>query len=89
MITRHIKLSIEMESYIRDKVAGGSYRNSTEVIQEAIGRMQAEDTRSSTCRTTMAKRHAQPDRNDEISTLNLVERTVQSTGFHPVFELAD
>jgi putative addiction module CopG family antidote len=89
MITKHIKLSVEMESYIRDKVAGGSYRNSTEVIQEAICRMQAEDERSSTCRATMAKGQAQPHRNDEISSLKLVERAVRSTGFHPVFELSD
>ena len=88
MITRHIKLSAEMENYIKDKVATGAYRNSTEVIRDAIRRMQAEDSRLLTCQATMAG-DAQPDRDDGLSAPNLVERTMQSTRFHQAFQLAD
>ncbi|MEO6562324.1 MAG: type II toxin-antitoxin system ParD family antitoxin [Nitrosospira sp.] len=89
MITRHIKLSAEMENYIKDKVATGAYHNSTEVIRDAIRRMQAEDRRLSTCQATLAKGDAQPDEDDGISTLNLIERTMQSTRFHQAFQLSD
>ena len=44
-MTMHVHLSPEMENYIKGKVASGTYRNSTEVIRDAIRRMQAEENR--------------------------------------------
>jgi len=47
-MTMHINLSREMENYIKSKVTSGFYRNSTEVIRDAIRRMQIEDNRIAT-----------------------------------------
>ena len=44
-MTMHINLSPEMETFIKGKVASGFYGNATEVIRDAIRRMQAEETR--------------------------------------------
>lgn len=41
----HVNLSPEMEGFIKTKVAGGFYGNATEVIRDAIRRMQAEESR--------------------------------------------
>jgi antitoxin ParD1/3/4 len=39
----HINLSDEMERYIKSKVGTGFYGSATEVIRDAIRRMQASD----------------------------------------------
>jgi antitoxin ParD1/3/4 len=44
-MTMHVNLSPEMEGFIRNKVASGFYGNATEVIRDAIRRMQAEESR--------------------------------------------
>ncbi len=44
-MTMHVNLSPEMESYIKAKVSSGFYGNATEVIRDAIRRMQAEEER--------------------------------------------
>lgn len=44
-MTMHINLSPEMEGFVKSKVACGSYGNATEVIRDAIRRMQAEESR--------------------------------------------
>ena len=44
-MTLHVKLSPEMENYIKDKIAMGFYRNSTEVIGDAIRRMKEQEER--------------------------------------------
>ncbi len=44
-MTMHVNLSSEMEGFIKDKVASGFYGNATEVIRDAIRRMQAEESR--------------------------------------------
>lgn len=44
-MTMHINLSEEMENFVRDKVSTGMYGNATEVIRDAVRRMQAEDAR--------------------------------------------
>lgn len=44
-MTMHVNFSSEMEGFIKNKVAGGFYGNATEVIRDAIRRMQAEDGR--------------------------------------------
>jgi antitoxin ParD1/3/4 len=42
-MTMHINLSDEMERYIKSKVATGFYGSATEVIRDAIRRMEASD----------------------------------------------
>ena len=44
-MTMHVNLSPEMEIFIKSKVTGGFYGNATEVIRDAIRRMQAEELR--------------------------------------------
>ena len=44
-MTMHVNLSSEMEGFIKTKVASGFYGNATEVIRDAIRRMQAEESR--------------------------------------------
>ena len=44
-MTMHVNLSPEMEGFIRSKVEDGMYGNATEVIRDAVRRMQAEEVR--------------------------------------------
>ena len=44
-MTMHVNLSPEMEVFIKTKVASGFYGNATEVIRDAIRRMQSEESR--------------------------------------------
>ena len=41
----HVNLSPETEGFLRSKVASGFYGNATEVVCNAIRRMQAEESR--------------------------------------------
>jgi len=52
-MTLHVNLSPEMEGFIKSKVASGFYGNATEVIRDAIRRMQAEDLRANTWRAAI------------------------------------
>jgi antitoxin ParD1/3/4 len=47
-MTMHINLSPEMEQYIKSKVESGFYGNATEVIRDAIRRMQASENPEAT-----------------------------------------
>ncbi len=58
-MTMHVNLSLEMESYIKGKVAGGFYGNATEVIRDAIRRMQADEERAVAFRRAVAEGEAQ------------------------------
>ena len=58
-MTMHINLSPEMEGYIKSKVLGGFYGNSTEVIRDAIRRMQAEENRLAAWHAAIQKGDAQ------------------------------
>lgn len=53
-MSMHINLSPEMESYIKTKVGSGFYGNATEVIRDAIRRMQAEEERRGALRAAVA-----------------------------------
>jgi antitoxin ParD1/3/4 len=66
-MTMHVNLSAEMESYIRNKVVSGFYGNSTEVIRDAIRRMQAEDDRITIFRAAVAKGDMQIDRGEGVA----------------------
>ena len=46
-MTMHVNLSAEMEGFIKSKVASGFYSNATEVIRDAIRRIQADEIRIS------------------------------------------
>ena len=65
-MTMHINLSSEMETYIKGKVSTGFYGNATEVIRDAIRRMQAEDERVTAFRKAVAEGEAQLDRGEGI-----------------------
>jgi antitoxin ParD1/3/4 len=66
-MTMHINLSPEMEGYIKSKVASGFYGNATEVIRDAIRRMQSEDARVSAWQEAIAKGEAQLDRGEGVA----------------------
>lgn len=63
-MTMHVNLSPEMESYIKGKVASGFYGNATEVIRDAIRRMQADEERATAFRRAVAEGEAQLDRGE-------------------------
>jgi antitoxin ParD1/3/4 len=63
----HVNLSTEMESYIKGKVSSGFYGNATEVIRDAIRRMQAEEERISAFRAAVAKGDAELDRGEGVA----------------------
>jgi len=54
-MTMHINLSPEMEQYIKTKVGSGFYGNATEVIRDAIRRMQANERRIAAFQSAVAK----------------------------------
>jgi antitoxin ParD1/3/4 len=54
-MTMHVNLSAEMESYIKAKVANGFYGNATEVIRDAIRRMQTEESRAAAWRAAIVR----------------------------------
>ena len=66
-MTMHVNLSPEMETYIKGKVAGGFYGNSTEVIRDAIRRMQTEENQRTAWLEAIAKGEAQLDRGEGIA----------------------
>ena len=78
-MTMHVNLSPEMEGFIRNKVASGFYGNATEVIRDAIRRMQTEENRVTAWRAAIAKGDAQIDRGEgAVYTPELVESITQS-----------
>jgi antitoxin ParD1/3/4 len=66
-MTMHINLSPEMESYIKGKVSGGFYGNATEVIRDAIRRMQADEERRAAFRAAVAVGDAELERGEGIA----------------------
>ncbi len=66
-MTMHVNLSQEMENFIRKKVAGGFYGNATEVIRDAIRRMQAEESRTAIWQAAIMQGDAQLDRGEGIA----------------------
>ncbi len=78
-MTMHVNLSPEMEGYIKSKVSSGFYGNSTEVIRDAIRRMQSEESRMAAWQTAIAKGDEQLDRGEGAPyTPELMERITQS-----------
>lgn len=66
-MTMHVNLSPEMEGFIKSKVSGGFYGNATEVIRDAIRRMQAEEGRIADWQAAIRKGDEQLDRGEGIT----------------------
>ena len=79
-MTMHINLSPEMEGFIKGKVANGFYGNATEVIPDAIRRMQAEESRIAAWQSAINRGDEQPDRGVGITyTAEILKDITQST----------
>jgi antitoxin ParD1/3/4 len=63
----HVNLSPEMEGFIKGKVANGFYGNATEVIRDAIRRMQAEESRMAAWQSAIKLGDDQLDRGEGIA----------------------
>lgn len=63
----HVNLSPEMEGFIKRKVANGFYGNATEVIRDAIRRMQAEENRIAAWQSAIKQGDDQLDRGEGIA----------------------
>jgi antitoxin ParD1/3/4 len=66
LMTMHVNLSDEMSAYIKGKVSSGFYGNATEVIRDALRRMQAEEERVTAFRAAVAVGQAELDRGEGI-----------------------
>ena len=66
-MTMHVNLSPEMEGFIKNKVASGFYGNATEVIRDAIRRMQAEENRNSAWQSAIRLGDDQLNRGEGIT----------------------
>lgn len=66
-MTMHVNLSPEMEGFIKGKVASGFYGNATEVIRDAIRRMQAEESRVAAWQAAIRKGDEQLDRGEGVA----------------------
>ncbi len=65
-MTMHVNLSPEMEGFIKSKVSSGFYGNATEVIRDAIRRMQAEESRIAAWQAAIKQGDDQLDRGEGI-----------------------
>ena len=65
-MTMHVNLSPEMEAFIKGKVSSGFYSNATEVIRDAIRRMQSEEKRVSAWYAAIKLGDDQLDRGEGI-----------------------
>ena len=65
-MTMHINLSPEMETFIKGQVAGGFYGNATEVVRDAIRRMQAEEARVAAWKSAIKKGDDELDRGESV-----------------------
>ena len=66
-MTMHVNFSPEMEGFIKNKVASGFYGNATEVIRDAIRRMQAEEIRVAAWQSAIKEGDAQLDRGEGVA----------------------
>ena len=66
-MTMHVNFSPEMEGFIKNKVASGFYGNATEVIRDAIRRMQAEESRIAAWQAAIREGDVQLECGEEIS----------------------
>ena len=62
----HVNLSPELEGFIKGKVSGGFYGNATEVIRDALRRMQAEEARQAAWQAAIKQGDDELDRGEGI-----------------------
>ena len=84
-MTMHINLSPEMETFIKSQVASGSYGNATEVIRDAIRRMQSDEVRVEAWRAAIKQGDDELDRGEGIpystkALSNITEAAISSMG---------
>lgn len=65
-MSMHVNLSSEMENFIKGKVASGFYGNATEVIRDAIRRMQTEESRIAAWQSAIKEGDDQLERGEGI-----------------------
>lgn len=65
-MTMQVDLSTELEGFINTKVASGRYGNATDVIRDAIGRMQSEEVRLAAWQAALKKGDDQLKRGDSV-----------------------
>jgi len=63
----HVNFSPEMEGFIKNKVASGFYGNATEVIRDAIRRMQADESRLAAWQAAIKEGDMQLDRKEGVA----------------------
>lgn len=63
-MSMHINLSPEMEGFIKSRVTAGFYGNASEVIRDAIRRMQVEECRLAAWQKAISKGDEQLDRGE-------------------------
>jgi antitoxin ParD1/3/4 len=68
-----------MESYIKTKVDTGFYGSATEVIRDAIRRMQASEQRAAAFQAAVAKGDAQLDRGEGVALTDQLVNTLTQT----------
>lgn len=82
-MTMHINLSPEMETFIKGKVASGFYGNATEVIRDAIRRMQAEEARQTAWKAALKVGDDELDAGQSVpytaATLDDITRSAKKT----------
>jgi len=66
-MTMHVNLSPEMEDFIKSKESSGVYDNATEVIRDAIRRMQADESRVAAWHVAIKQGDEQLDRGEGIA----------------------
>jgi antitoxin ParD1/3/4 len=77
-MSMHVNFPEAMENYIKEKVSGGFYGNATEVIRDAVRRMQDEERRKAAFMAAVAVGEAQLDRGEsEEYTPELAEKILK------------
>jgi antitoxin ParD1/3/4 len=66
-MSMHVNLSPEMEGFVKSKVEAGFYGNATEVIRDALRRMQAEDIRMAAWKAAIQVGDEQLDQGEGIA----------------------
>lgn len=65
-MSMHVDLPPEMEGFVKSKVETGVYGNATEVVRDALRRMQAEDARAAAWRAAIRAGDEQLNRGEGI-----------------------
>lgn len=78
-MSMHVNLSPEMEGFIQSKVADGMYGNATEVIRDAVRRMQAEEARIAAWQAAIKVGDDQLTRGEGVAYTPEVRKQIKAT----------